>query len=75
VNPSKTKPEKRTNFNIFLIPENLSMTPSNTESMVFQEVEGMGLFSDFGRLSFMTTRCFAAGVVLSRSQHDMCIFW
>jgi hypothetical protein len=23
----------------------------------------------------MTTRCFAAGVVLSRSQHDMCIFW
>jgi hypothetical protein len=35
----------------------------------------MGIFRDFECLSVMTTRCFAVGVVLSRSQHDMCIRW
>jgi hypothetical protein len=37
---SELEKEKWTNFKIFLIPKYPSVTPSNTESVVFQEVAG-----------------------------------
>ena len=48
----------------------ISVKPNSSLSLLdgrIHDPTGMGLFSDFGRLSFMTTRSFAAGVVLSRS--------